>query len=65
MLQAILPEFVDYPQLLHALAQFWSQVGSQHIEDLVDLPLMTNPGGKDRAGLTLGSVSTFCMEVKT
>ena len=36
--------------------RIWSQLGSRQLEELVDLPLMTNPGGRDRASFTLGSV---------
>jgi hypothetical protein len=33
-----------------------SLVGTRQIDELVDLPLRTNPGGRDRASLTLRSV---------
>ena len=36
--------------------RIWSLVGSRQIEELIDLPLMSDPGGRDRAGLTLGLV---------
>jgi predicted ATPase len=36
--------------------RIWSLVGSRQIEELVDLPLMSDPGGRDRAGLRLGLV---------
>ena len=39
----------------------WFLVGSRHIEALIDLPLRSDPGGRDRAGFTRGLVSTFCL----
>jgi hypothetical protein len=36
--------------------RIWALVGSRQIEALVDLPLITNAGGRDRVSLLLGSV---------
>jgi predicted ATPase len=43
-------------EVRHEYNRIWSLVGSRQIEELIDLPLMSDPGGRDRAGLTLGLV---------
>ena len=43
-------------EVRRAYDRIWSLVGSRQIEELIDLPLMSDPGGRDRAGFTLGLV---------
>jgi hypothetical protein len=43
-------------EVRRAYDRIWSLVGSRQIEALIDLPLMSDPGGRDRAGLTRGLV---------